>query len=267
MVLHVMATLKTPSPPAVERALSILEALAESKNGLTLPELKEKLKLPKSSVHCLLLALERRGYLHRNETTGRYMFGLKLFSLANMALSGLEIRDAAAPFLRQLMLRTRLTTHLGILERDEAVLVEKIEASGLFRLATWMGKRMDVHCTGIGKAIIAFLPEERVDRLIAERGLPRHNENTICGPKKLKTELEQIRGRGYAVDDEEDEIGLRCIGAPVFGPSGEVIAAVSIAGTTSQILPEQEGSLARDVKRTAALISRQLGFRAAGDVQ
>jgi DNA-binding IclR family transcriptional regulator len=161
------------------------------------------------------------------------------------------------------MHRTHLTVHLGIIESDEAVLVEKMEPAGLFRLATWMGKRMDVHCTGIGKAIIGFLPEEHVDRIVTERGLPRHNENTICGPKRLKAELAQIRKQGYAVDDEEDEIGLRCLGAPVFGPSGDVIAAVSIAGTTSQILPENEAALAREVKRTSALISEQLGYRPA----
>lgn len=255
-----MGALKTPSPPAVDRAISILEKLAESRSGLTLPELKQQLTLPKSSVHSVLVALERRGYLHRNDTTGRYMFGLKLFGLANMALSGLDIREAAAPRLRLLMQRTRLTVHMGILERDEAVLVEKMEPPGLFRLATWMGKRMDVHCTGVGKAILAFLPGEHLEGLLRERALPRHNENTICGPKRLRAALAEIRRQGYAIDDEEDEIGLRCIGAPVFGPSGEVVAAISIAGTISQITPENEAVLAREVKRAAAAISEQLGY-------
>lgn len=255
-----MTALKTPSPPAVDRAISILEKLAESRSGLTLPELRQQLALPKSSVHSVLVALERRGYLHRHEKTGRYMFGLKLFGLANMALSGLDIREAAAPHLRSLMQRTRLTVHMSILERDEAVLVEKMEPPGLFRLATWMGKRMDVHCTGVGKAIIAFLPEEHLEHLLGERTLPRHNENTICSPKRLRAALAEVRSKGYAVDDEEDEIGLRCIGAPVFGPSGEVLAAISIAGTTSQITPENETALARQVKATAATISEQLGY-------
>jgi len=252
---------KTPSPPAVDRALSILECLARSRSGLTLAELREQLALPRSSVHCLLVALQRRGYLHRNDTTGRYMFGLMLFSLANEALAGLDIREAARPHLRQLVQRTGLTAHLAILERDEAVIVEKLEAPGPFRLATWLGKRMDAHCTGLGKALMAFLPAEHLERILVNHGLPKHNENTISGPRKLRAELAHIRAQGYAVDDEEDELGLRCIGAPVFGPAGEAVGAVSVSGTTSQIGPENETSLSRELRRVAALISTETGWR------
>src|SRR5512133_2205804 len=125
-----MPDLKTPSVPALERALAILELLAASRAGVTLPEVAEKLRLPKSSVHCLLLTLERHGYLHRNEKTNRFLFGAKLFSLGNMALSGLELREVAAPFLRALMESTHLTAHLAILERHEAVLIDKAEPPG-----------------------------------------------------------------------------------------------------------------------------------------
>lgn len=255
-----MASLKTPSPPALERALSILETLAESKHGLTLLELRERLNLPKSSVHSLLVALERRGYLHRREGTGRYLFGLKLFSLANMAISGLELREVARPCLRELMRATRLTVHMGILEGGDAVVVEKLEPPGIVRLATWIGKRMDVHCTGLGKALIAYLPEEDLERTITARSLPRHNENTVCGARRLRENLARTRQRGYAVDDEEDEIGLRCIGAPVFGGSGDVLAGISIAGTTAQITTENEAKLAAAVVRAAESVSRQLGY-------
>jgi DNA-binding IclR family transcriptional regulator len=259
-----MAVIKTPSPPAVDRALSILETLAQSRSGLTLPELRHTLHLPKSSVHCLLVALERRGSLHRNESTGRYMFSLKLFSVANQALSALDIRETAGPHLRRLMQRTRLTVHMGILEQDEAVVIEKIDAPGPFRHATWIGKRMDVHCTGIGKALIAHLPDEHLERILVEHGLPRHNENTICGPRKLRAELAQIRRQGYSVDDEEDEIGQRCIGAPIFGPDGAIAAALSLSGTTGQIMAENEAVLAREAKQAAALISARPGVPADG---
>ena len=210
------ADLKTPSVPAVERVLSILELLAGSRAGMPLPDIARELGLPKSSVHCLLVTLERRGYLHRNERTGCYLFGSKLFSLGNLALSGRELRDVAAPFLRALMEKTRLTVHLAVLERNEAVIIDKVEPSSMFKLATWLGKRMDVHCTGVGKALIAYLPDEELRRLVEERGLPRHNENSIVTIRKLKDELVRARRRGYAIDDEEDEIGLRCIGAPDF---------------------------------------------------
>src|ERR1041384_6487778 len=135
--------MKTPSVPALERALAILELMATSRVGLTLPEIATALHLPKSSVHSLLITLERHRYLHRNETTGRYLFGARLFSLGNKSLSGLQVRDLAGPHLRTLMERTGLTVHLGVLERFEAVLVEKVEPQGTGKLATWLGKRMD----------------------------------------------------------------------------------------------------------------------------
>lgn len=255
-----MSHLRTASVPAVGRALAIFELLARSKGGLTLAELTRRLSLPKSSTHCLLLTLERCGYLRRNESTSRYMFGLKLFSLANMAVSGIKLREQAAPFLRSLMEKTGLTVHLAILEQNEAVLIEKVEPPGSFKLATWLGKRMEAHCTSTGKALIAFLPETELDRLIREHGLPRHNENTIGRARRLKEHLAQVRSLGYAVDDEEDELGFRCVGSPIFDSSGYVIAAVSVCGTTEQIRPENLPTLAAEVKLTASQISRVLGL-------
>ncbi len=252
-----MNLLKTPSAPALERGLRALELLARSKAGLTLAELTRQLQIPKSTAHCVLLTLERSGYLHRNERN-RYLFGLKLFSVANMALSGLELREKAAPFLKSLMARTRLTAHLAVLEQNEAVLIDKVEPIGVLKLATWLGKRMDVHCTGLGKALVAYLPEHELEALIHEHGLPRHNDNTISSLRRLKEDLARVRKVGYALDDEEDEIGARCIGVPVFGPEGEVVAAVSVSGTVIQIVPEDLGAVADRVKECAASISAVL---------
>jgi DNA-binding IclR family transcriptional regulator len=256
----------TQSVPALERALTILEMLANSRTGLTLPDIVRQSGLPKSSVHCLLLTLQRRGYLHRNEKTSRYMFGLKLFSLANTAISGLKLREEAAPFLRSLVEKTGLTVHMAILEQDEAVLISKVEPQEISRLATWLGKRMDVHCTGLGKALIAQLPEEELSRLIKAHGLPRHNENTVASIRKLRENLAQVVRLGYSIDDEEDEIGLRCIGAPVFNHEAVAIAAVSIAGTIEQVTANNLSVLAENVKQTAASISRVLGYCPGGAV-
>lgn len=255
-----MASLKTPSVPAVERALSILELLASSRIGLPLADLARQMGLPKSSVHCLLLTLERRGYLHRNARTNRYLFGFRLFTLANMALSGLELRERAAPFLHELARKTSLTTHLAILEQNEAVLIDKVEPPGTLKLATWLGKRMEVHCTGVGKALIAFLPEPEVDRLIRDHGLPRHNDNTIVSPRRLKQELARVRALGFSTDDEEDEIGNRCIGAPVFDGAGQIAAAISLSGPVSQITADNSPLLADELLRTAGALSRSLGY-------
>jgi DNA-binding IclR family transcriptional regulator len=250
--------MKTPSVPALERTLAILELLAGSRAGLTLPEIAKELQLPKSSVHCLLITLERHRYLNRNERTSRYMFGTKLFSLGNMSLSGLRVRQVAAPHMYTLMERAGLTVHLAVLEGYEAVLVEKAEPPGLFKLATWLGKRMDVHCTSLGKALIAHLPDEVLTQLVRERGLPRHNDNSIASLKKLKEELQRTREAGYSVDDEEDEIGYRCIGAPIFDEAGQVTAALSISGTILQVFEDNSPALAKEVRQTAAAISKSL---------
>jgi len=188
------------------------------------------------------------------------MFSPKLFSLANMTLGGMKLREQAAPSLYALMQQTRLTVHLAILEQHEGILIGKVDGPGIFRLATWIGKRMELHCTGLGKALIAHLPEERVDELLREHGLPRHNDNTIASAKRLKQDLAKAAELGYAIDDEEDEIGLRCIGAPVFDHTGAAIAAISVAGTTAQITAENVREIARHVKNTAAAISRVLGY-------
>ena len=260
--------MKTPSVPALERTLAILELLAGSRAGLTLPEIAKELQLPKSSVHCLLITLERHCYLNRNERTSRYMFGSKLFSLGNMSLSGLRVRQVAAPHMHTLMKRVGLTVHLAVLEGYEAVLVEKAEPPGLFKLATWLGKRMDVHCTGLGKALIAHVPDEVLTQLVRERGLPRHNDNSISSLKKLKEELQRTREAGYGMDDEEDEIGHRCIGAPIVDEAGQVAAAISISGTILQVREDNSPALAKEVRHAAAAISKSLagqGFHGSRD--
>jgi DNA-binding IclR family transcriptional regulator len=260
-----MNAANTRSVPSLERSLLILEALAKSANGLTLSQLARQLAVPKSSLHCLLLTFERGGYLHRDEPSGRFRFGLKLYGLANMAFTGLAPRRLAMPFLHALAQKTRLTTHLAILEQSEAVLVEKIEPLGMPRLATWIGKRMDLHCTALGKALISTLPDADFDRLLQGRGLLRHNENTITSVKRLKEHVAQVRRQGYAVDDEEEEIGTRCIGCPVVDTSGMAVAAISIAGTTAQLEPDRLGALASEVKRTADGIAAQLAAQVGAD--
>jgi DNA-binding IclR family transcriptional regulator len=255
-----VSAIKTQSVPAADRILTILELVGQSKRGLRLAEVAEQGKMPRSSAHCLLLTLERRGYLHRHEKSGRYMFGLKLFSLASYAINGLEVRELAAPHLAALMQQTGLTVHMAIMEQYEPVLVSKVEPPGIFRLATWMGKRMDFHCTAVGKAIAAFLPEERLDELISVRGLPRHNENTIVSARKLKQQLLQVRKCGHALDDEEEELGLRCIGVPIFDHDGRVVGATSLSGTTNQIFADNVAALADRAKATAGNISSALGY-------
>jgi DNA-binding IclR family transcriptional regulator len=169
------------------------------------------------------------------------------------------LRQKAGPFLCELTQRTGLTAHMAILEHNEALLVAKVEPSGTLPVATWVGKRIDYHCTSLGKALIAWLGEEEIDRLVKERRMLRHNENTICTPARLKQELMRTRQAGYAVDDEEEEIGVRCVGAPVIGVSGDVEAAVSVSGSVAQIRLEDVTRLGTLVQEAAFDMSRRLG--------
>lgn len=251
----------TQSVPAVQKLLVILEVLARSQHGLTLRELAAICGLPKSSVHCIILTLQRCGYLHRNPRTSRYLFGRKLLMLANHALSGLELREYAEPHLRALARRTKLPVHLGIVEFDEAVIVAKMDLHPqASRIGSWVGKRMELHCTALGKALIAHWNDSEIMRLARERTLARHNDNTIWTVKKLGEELASVRRLGYAVDDEEDVLGFRCIGAPVYDAAGQVAAAMSVSGTTADITAENVVSLAAEVLTEAAALSQSLAL-------
>ena len=251
-----MPAIKTRTVPALYNAFNILELLTNSGAGLTLPDLVEQSNLAKSSVHYLLVTLERCGYVRRSERTGRYLLGVKLFSMANSALGSLSLRQRTAAYLSGLKMRTGLTVHMAILEHSEAILVAREETQRGSRLASWIGKRMDMHCTGIGKAMLAYLPEAEVDAIIRKHGLARHNENTHSTRRRLNEELERITKMGYAVDNEEDELGVRCIGVPIFGPAGRPLAAISLAGATHEVALEDLGRLSGELLGTAKMMSR-----------
>ena len=248
---------RTQSVPALERGLLILEHLAKSRRGVTLSHLVQKLQLPRSTAHALLLTFQRCDYVKRDEETGRYHLGFRLHSLANMALSGVGLRGNSAPILYQLMQDTGLTVHLAVLEDGEAILIDRVEPPGVPRLATWVGKRMGLHCTAIGKALIAGLPASEIELLVNRHGLIRYNENTISTVKKLRNACDKIQQLGYAVDDEEEEIGVRCIGAPVYNSTGRLLAAISISGTTAQL--DDIVSKASRVTKAASALALHLG--------
>lgn len=251
-----MAALKTQTAPAVDRALSILEILAQSGTGLTLPELVDHSNLPRSSVHYLLVTLERRGYLERHQRTGRYLFSTKLLDLARGAVVGLSIAEQAMPHLWRLTHATRLSAYIGILQDDEVVLVAKSDPPRTAARSTWPGKRMAMHSTALGKVLLAGLPEPHVAAIVRERGLPRHNENTISSVRALSHEVARVRLLGYAVDAEEDELGYASLGVPVRGARGETLAGLSLAGPTLELIEERYPALLPLLTATAGSLAR-----------
>ena len=249
------------SSTAVRRALAILEAVAARETGLTNSEISRKLAIPKSSASYILRTLETSGYLRRAPGTGKYMLGLKVLGLSRGVQAGTDVREAAAAALRRLVDRTDLTAHLAILDRGEAVYVEKVEPQTFVKMDTWVGRRMAVNATGVGKALVAYLPDAEMDAVLRERGFVRRTLKTITSRSKFLRELEKVRERGYAVDDEENSLGARCVAAPVFDGSGRAIAAIGLTGTTTQIDKASVAKIADLVKEAARKVSHHFGYR------
>ncbi len=247
--------------PAVSRALSVLDRLAHSRRGLSISELSRMLEVPKSSAHRILTALRRTGCVTRDINDRKYRFGLRLLSLSRAALQNSVLREVAGPFLVSLVRKTGLTVHLGLFDAGQAVIVDKVDSPGPVRIGTWVGRTLDIHSTALGKALVAFLSNEEFDREVGARGFVKHNQNTIFTRTKLKANLAQIRELGYAVDDEEDELGGRCVGAPIFGDRRRVVAAVSVVGSTVEIPRDRIPQLGRIVRQFAAAISCSLAAR------
>jgi DNA-binding IclR family transcriptional regulator len=247
---------------AVERALAMLEAVAQEPEGLSNAEISRKLQIPKSSASYILRTLEKQAYLNRDPQTGRYRVGLKILSLSRGALSGLDVREVALPVMRHLMHKTSLTCHLAILDGPDAVYIEKVEPEGFIRMDTWVGRRMRVHATSVGKSLVAYIPRPRLERILADRGMEKRTPKTITTVSRLLRELEKVRAEGYAVDDEENNMGARCVGAPVFNQGGSVEAALGLSGTINQVNAQTMPRILEALKDAARHISMQLGYRA-----
>ena len=243
---------------AVERALNILEATAHRRDGLTNSEISRKLGIPKSSASYILRTLERRGYLRRHAESGRYRLGLKILSLGGDAQANLDIADVALPFMRALEEKIHMTVHLAVLDQGEAVYIEKVEAPGFFKVNTWVGRRMFLHSTSVGKCLLAWLPKQEAETIVKQQGLKKRTPKTITTMTRLFADLERVKDEGHAVDDQENSLGARCLGSPVFDVAGNVIAALGASGTLTQVDETSMPRLAEAVKETARRISRQL---------
>ena len=244
--------------PSTIRAMQVLELLVRLKRGASVSEISRNLMLPKSSTFLVLKTLEQGGYLRRSAQSRKFYFGLRLVSLCRNVLDDLDLRDVARPILNKLMRQTGIIVHLAVLEGNEAIIIDRVEPLGSSAGADWIGRRLDVNCTGVGKALAAFLPDGQFEEVITAKRFARHNDNTIVTIRGLKRELAKVREQGYALDDEEDEIGVRCIGVPILGSDQRALAAISFAGTPEQIALDRVQTLVRALKGTASEIALQL---------
>ncbi len=249
----------------IERTSLILDHLGQSPQGISIRDLSEKIKLPKGTTHRLVSSLAYFGYARQDSKTRNYYLGLKLVELGNLLLSQLDLRKEAEPFLRDLAERTKETVHMVFLDRDEIVYIDKVELDynpGGLRMASRVGLRNPAHSSAVGKVLLSHLPEEELNLLIKEKGLAKRTENTITEPIQLKEHLKAVRTQGFAMDDEENERGIRCVAAPIYNETGRAVAAISISGPAFRITKKVvQETLKKEVMETALRISQRLGFK------
>jgi DNA-binding IclR family transcriptional regulator len=262
-----MSRRNTQSSPykvqVLDRALSIIDALTKMREDATLAELAAKVKLHKSTAHRLLSILERHRLVERDAYTGRYRLGLRLFELGMITMDRMNIRDRARPHLEQLVDQLNETVHLCTLDDGEVLYLDKIESARTVRMACRIGHRNPVHCTSVGKVMLAHLTESEQDEILQAHELRRLTPKTITKLDELKAEFKTIRDRGYALDNEEIEEGLRCVGAAVLDHNGRPIAAISVSAPSFRLTMEKVPATAVPVMRAAAALSEELGFRPA----
>jgi DNA-binding IclR family transcriptional regulator len=197
--------------------------------------------------------------VEQDQTNGRYHLGLRLWELGNHAVARLELPGPAMPALHQLSADTAETAHLAVLDDHDVLYIAKVESKRPLRIPSQVGRRLPPHCTAIGKTLLAWLPSADLDRFIRARGLERFTPHTICDPDVLRSELMLIRQRGYALDREELEQGLRCVAAPIRDRSAQVTAAISLAGPSVRVNEAETPRLVQAVLHAARSISHILG--------
>lgn len=246
---------------SVERAADILELFLISKPELSVKEISEQLGLSKSTVHGLIKTLEHRGYLQQNPDDLKYKLGLKLFELGSFIGNQLDIVKIAQPIIKDTVEKLKETVHLVVRQQDELIYVEKLEGPHTLRIYSHVGKTAPIHCTGVGKAILAYLDEKEVDRILTSNDLESFTEFTVTDIKEIKKQLEFTREYGYSWDDEEIELGLKCIAAPIFDHNGIVIASISCASPKMRLTEDRLPVVIEGIKSAASEISRCLGYK------
>lgn len=238
----------------LEKALDLLEALAAEPN-LGLSELSDRTGVGKTSSYRVLNTLELRSFVAKDPTTRKYRPGSKLVALSATVVASLDILRLSRPFLESVHQQTGETVNLGVLDGDRVLYIDVIESSHGLRIFSSVGRRSLIHCTALGKALLCGLDPTDARRLIERLELPAKTRRTITHVEALIAEIAACRERGMAVDDEEDELGGRCIAAPIWGPEGVAVAAISVSGPVPRIGHDKVDEIGHIVKTAAAEVS------------
>lgn len=245
---------------SVTSALKLLKVYSVEETDLGISALAKKLGVAKSTAHRLAVTLAAEGFLEQNQENGRYRLGLALFELGALVRRSMDVSTLGRPLLGALRDATHEAVHLAILARTDIVYLYNLESSQAVGTKSYIGMRKPAFCTSKGRVLLAFAPPEQTAAVLKE-GLVARTSNTVTDPKAIARLLEQVRQQGYAVDDEESEVGMRGLAAPVRDASGKVIAAVGLSGPLQRLNKKEVRRLVPQVVATADGISARMGYR------
>jgi IclR family acetate operon transcriptional repressor len=246
------------SVQAIDRGLAVLAMIANA-DGLTLTDLAQRVGLAPSTAHRILASLEAHRFVQHDEQRGLWLIGVGAFEVGTAFLRNRRLAGIGRVVMHDLMEQTGETVNLGIEDGGEVVFISQVESHVALRAFFRAGSRAAIHASGVGKALLAQFPEERVKQILHKRGLAKFTERTLVSPADLFRQLEEIRRRGFAIDDEERNLGMRCVAAPIFNEYGEAIAAVSVSGPTVRMTPERAAEFGPLVQRAAQEITASIG--------
>lgn len=245
---------------AVERALQILNCFDDENPIRGISEISLAVDLHKSTTHRIVTTLLNYGFLEREEDEGRYRLGLQLASLGVQVIQRVDARKEALPFMNDLVDQWDETCDLSIFDQHQVFYVEVLYGTHALSITATVGQRLPAHCTASGKLFLAHLPQEELD-LYFQEPLKKYTDFTITAAATLQPQLMKILEQGYSYDDQEMELGVRAIAAPVFDFEGKVIAAMSIPGPINRMKPDRVAEIARSLQDTANQVSRRLGWK------
>ena len=245
---------------SVANSIRLLTSFSGDEDELGITTLAGRLRLAKSTVHRLAATLTSAGFLEQNTETGRYRLGVALFELGALVRRRMDVANEARPKLRELLEKTGETVQLGIVDHFSVLYVYEMESPRAIRMAAAVGGRAPLHCTAVGKVLLAFQTPEYVKEVV-QQGLTAYTPRTVTKREALLDMLDEVRQREHAVDDEESESGLRAVAAPVRNHSGSVIAAVGVAAPVQRMSKKTMQTCVPGVMATAAAVSARLGYK------
>ncbi len=245
---------------SIDRALQVLELFSLEKPEWGVTEISKTLNIYKSNVHNILTTLVERGFVKKDPKTDKYKPGIKFFELGSIVIKNMDLRKITHPYMEKLLKEFNETVHLGILVEGEILSIEQEESGQSLSPRIFIGKRAPLYCTGVGKAIMAYLSKDKVAAIVEGKGLKKYTENTITNKEELEKEFLKIRKQGYSVDNMEHEEGVRCVAGPIRDYTGKVSASLSVSGPAFRISENNISNIAKKVKEYCDCISEEMGY-------